>query len=1004
MLPASPYYPTPQSPAPDHPTGQPQAMEVDPASTRENGGATAAGSSAEGSAAEDKPGQSTQPVKTLARAVAVEKLPDVPRRTHPSDPSPNTTSANPLPTPALDEPPSAMDVSPAPPPPIKAEEEDANAGVKLEDLFADSTPVEAPPQPATALKREEDDSADRKPSLPPPSPFASTSAPISAIDALRSPVASGSGSRSGSGTPMAEVSTEDEEGEDSEDKPLSSRKGKGKAGKGGRKGKNALVESEPQLIGDLPKAEDEAAATYTELPECTYASKKLGDMAYFDEDATRCDCSYDADENLEDTACGDHSNCMNRLMQIECVKGDCRCGRYCQNQRFQKKQYAPIDIVKTEKKGFGVRAGADLAADTFVYEYLGEVIGPGPFARKMKEYANEGIKHFYFMALDKEVFIDATKKGGKGRFLNHSCNPNCVVAKWTVGRKMRMGIFTKRAIKKDEELTFNYNVDRYGHVAQECFCGEPNCVGFIGGKTQTDLGGMDDLYIDALGISEEVEALGLKGSKKKKGRKLDEDFVPTLHPIQLEEVPRVSAAMRQAIQTRRILEKLLQRVNMTTDEEVQRNLLRLHGLNLMNNVLREYPKDNEIIILDLEILSRWKLQTRNKIESSKIEENVVLCVEAEDEKVKALASELLAAWGELKLGYRIPKAELDAADPDRKRPADFSIEQIAKRARLEDLTPSTEESSRPVFVRPTANKLAASDRDDRQRNGGPGGGGSRRLPPGWDVKYDRDADRDFYVNKSTGQRQWEFPRGEAGGHGHGGADTPPARRPASVALSAADLIAQAEAAAKEAAEAAARKVAEEKAEKERERAERHKERKREKEDRERERKEKKVMGLFSGVVVSTMSKYKGQFEADAFKKRAKEVSQILCDKEKKRPSFATDAYDALTPDKEAKVKAFVKDWTKKLLERKGGKPRASTGGASSSSSTSLPATPSLAGAANGAAGSETPATPGPSGLAHASSLSNMDVDPSSPVAQNGGGGGTPSGTPPPRASGMAGAA
>lgn len=35
---------------------------------------------------------------------------------------------------------------------------------------------------------------------------------------------------------------------------------------------------------------------------------------------------------------------------------------------------------------------------------------------------------------------------------------------------------------------------------------------------------MDDLYIDALGITEEVEALGLKGSKKRKGKKLDEDF------------------------------------------------------------------------------------------------------------------------------------------------------------------------------------------------------------------------------------------------------------------------------------------------------------------------------------------------------------------------------------------------------------------------------------------------------------------------------------------------
>lgn len=34
------------------------------------------------------------------------------------------------------------------------------------------------------------------------------------------------------------------------------------------------------------------------------------------------------------------------------------------------------------------------------------------------------------------------------------------------------------------------------HDAQPCYCGEPNCVGFIGGKTQTDIAAMDDLYLD----------------------------------------------------------------------------------------------------------------------------------------------------------------------------------------------------------------------------------------------------------------------------------------------------------------------------------------------------------------------------------------------------------------------------------------------------------------------------------------------------------------------------
>jgi histone-lysine N-methyltransferase SETD2 len=37
---------------------------------------------------------------------------------------------------------------------------------------------------------------------------------------------------------------------------------------------------------------------------------------------------------------------------------------------------------------------------------------------------------------------------------------------------------------------------RCRHEAQMCYCGEWNCVGTIGGKTQTDIGGMDDLFLD----------------------------------------------------------------------------------------------------------------------------------------------------------------------------------------------------------------------------------------------------------------------------------------------------------------------------------------------------------------------------------------------------------------------------------------------------------------------------------------------------------------------------
>ena len=71
------------------------------------------------------------------------------------------------------------------------------------------------------------------------------------------------------------------------------------------------------------------------------------------------------------------------------------------------------------------------------------------------------------MMIQQGEYIDATKKGGLGRFLNHSCAPNCYVDKWVVGTKLRMGIFADRNIQAGEELTFDYNVDRYGYFAHE---------------------------------------------------------------------------------------------------------------------------------------------------------------------------------------------------------------------------------------------------------------------------------------------------------------------------------------------------------------------------------------------------------------------------------------------------------------------------------------------------------------------------------------------------------
>jgi hypothetical protein len=40
--------------------------------------------------------------------------------------------------------------------------------------------------------------------------------------------------------------------------------------------------------------------------------------------------------------------------------------------------------------------------DAFIYEYIGEVVSEPSFLKRMRDYGDEGIEHFYFMMLQKD--------------------------------------------------------------------------------------------------------------------------------------------------------------------------------------------------------------------------------------------------------------------------------------------------------------------------------------------------------------------------------------------------------------------------------------------------------------------------------------------------------------------------------------------------------------------------------------------------------------------------
>ncbi|PON60140.1 Methyltransferase [Parasponia andersonii] len=190
-----------------------------------------------------------------------------------------------------------------------------------------------------------------------------------------------------------------------------------------------------------------------------------------------CQCKPPSDGRL---GCGE--DCLNRVLNIECAQGACPCQDLCSNQQFQKRKYAKLEKFRCGKKGYGLKLLEDISKGQFLIEYVGEVLDMQAYEARQKEYALKGHKHFYFMTLNCNEVIDACIKGNKGRFINHSCDPNCQTEKWMVNGEICIGLFALRDIKKGEEVTFDYNYVRvFGAAAKKCYCGSPQCRGYIGG-------------------------------------------------------------------------------------------------------------------------------------------------------------------------------------------------------------------------------------------------------------------------------------------------------------------------------------------------------------------------------------------------------------------------------------------------------------------------------------------------------------------------------------------
>ena len=181
-----------------------------------------------------------------------------------------------------------------------------------------------------------------------------------------------------------------------------------------------------------------------------------------------CNCTPDEIQG----GCYDDDKCEFRALRRQCslLCPNAQIGM-CGNRVFRDASKHPKTKVLDceDDRGLGLFADAAIKKDSFVIEYIGQVITKEQLKKRKDEYEKKGLEHSYFKELRAGVYIDPTKKGNDARYMNHSDTPNCRGEKWDVDGEECIGIFAKADIKAGEELTWHYGDGFFsdGHTVNE---------------------------------------------------------------------------------------------------------------------------------------------------------------------------------------------------------------------------------------------------------------------------------------------------------------------------------------------------------------------------------------------------------------------------------------------------------------------------------------------------------------------------------------------------------
>jgi uncharacterized protein len=118
--------------------------------------------------------------------------------------------------------------------------------------------------------------------------------------------------------------------------------------------------------------------------------------------------------------------------------------------------------VKRSEAGLGLFSNVSFKKGQFVIEYTGKLL-------TNEESDKKGGR--YLFSVNSRRVIDGTERKNLGRYINHSCRPNC--EPWISGRKIL--IYAKKKIEVGEELTYDYGQEYFEEYIQPFGCRCQKC-------------------------------------------------------------------------------------------------------------------------------------------------------------------------------------------------------------------------------------------------------------------------------------------------------------------------------------------------------------------------------------------------------------------------------------------------------------------------------------------------------------------------------------------------